>query len=172
MIVNSVFWSEVFFTNLVQFATNWSLLDCPISSATLLELAASSNWLKAAKVKDKEFIKNSKDLSVLAPSYVLDKVFGIDFIIEVEFANGPYYYSVDVTSNTTIANLEQKVYKSKSDARLAIANKLDLNGHIVVGIDEKFEHFSLLSHWEKVGMIAAIEKALSNEMPYVRIHKD
>jgi hypothetical protein len=172
MIVNSVFWSEVFFTNLVSFATGWSLLDCPLSSATLLELAASSNWLRAAKAKDKEFIKNSKDLSVLAPSYILDKVFGIDFIVEVEFANGPYYYSVDVTSNTTIANLEQKVYKSKSDARLAIAEKMGLDGHIVVGIDERFEHFSLLSHWEKIGMIAAIEKALSNEMPYVRITKE
>ena len=166
------FWSEVFFINLINYTTNWSLLDCPLSSATLLELASSSNWLKAAKAKDKEFIKNSKDLSVIAPSYILDRVFGIDFIIEVEFANGPYYYSVDVTSNTTIANLEQKVYKSKSDARLAIAKKLDLNGHIVVGIDEKFEHFSLLSHWEKMGMIAVVEKALSNEIPYVRIHKD
>lgn len=168
----TAFWSEVFFTNLIQFATNWSLLDCPISSSTLLELAASSNWLKAAKVKDKEFIKNCKDLSVLAPSYILDKVFGIDFIIEVEFANGPYYYSVDVTSNTCIANLESKVYKSKSDSRLALADKIGLDGHLVVGIDERFEHFSLLSAWEKVGMVSAIEKALANQMPYVRILKD
>ena len=168
----TAFWSEVFFTNLIQFATNWSLLDCPISSSTLLELAASSNWLKAAKVKDKEFIKNSNDLSVLAPSYILDKVFGIDFIIEVEFANGPYYYSVDVTSNTSIANLESKVYKSKSDSRLALADKIGLDGHIVIGIDERFENFSLLSHWEKVGMVSTIEKALANEMPYVRILKD
>jgi hypothetical protein len=168
----NAFWSEVFFTNLVSFATGWSLLDCPLSSSTLLELAANSNWLKAAKAKDKEFIKNFKDLSVLASSYILDKVFGVDFILEIEFANGPYYYSVDVTSNTTIANLESKVYKSKSDARVAIAEKMGLDGHIVVGIDEKFEHFSLLSTWEKIGIVSAIEKALSNEMPYVRIHKD
>lgn len=168
----NAFWSEVFFTNLVEFATGWSVLDCSLSSTTLLELAANSNWLKAAKAKDKEFIKNSKDLSVLAPSYILDKVFGVDFIVEVEFANGPYYYSVDVTSNCFIRNLEQKVYKSKSDSRLALANKIGLDGHLVVGIDEKFENFSLLSTWEKVGMVAVIEKALSNEMPYVRILKD
>jgi hypothetical protein len=168
----NAFWSEVFFTNLVSFATGWSLLDCPLSSSTLLELAANSNWLKAAKAKDKEFIKNSKDLSVLAPSYILDKVFGIDFIVEIEFANGPYYYSVDVTSNCCIKNLESKVYKSKSDSRAALADKIGLDGHIVIGVDEKFENFSLLSTWEKVGMIAAIEKALSNQMPYVRILKD
>jgi hypothetical protein len=167
-----VFWSEVFFTNLVSFATGWSLLDCPLSSSTLLELAANSNWLKAAKAKDKEFIKNSKDLSVLAPSYILDKVFGVDFILEIEFANGPFYYSVDVTSNCCFQNLESKVYKSKSDSRSALADKIGLDGHIVIGVDEKFENFSLLSTWEKVGMVAAIEKALSNQMPYVRILKD
>lgn len=168
----TAFWSEVFFKSLVDFATGWSLLDCPLSSAILLELAANSNWLKAAVSKDKEFMKNSKDLSVLAPSYILDKVFGVDFIVEVEFANGPYYYSVDVTSNCCVRNLESKVYKSKSDCRAALASKIGLDGHIVIGVDEKFEHFSLLSTWEKLGMVSAIEKALSNQMPYVRILKD
>lgn len=166
------FWSEVFFTSLISFASGWSILDCPLSTKDLLEIAASSNWLKAAKLKDKEFIKNSGDLTVLAPSYVLDRLFGIDFLIEVELPDGPMYFSVDVTSNCDINNLEKKVYTSRSQSRRHIATRLGLDGHLVVAIDEKFEHFSLLSHWEKVGIISAIEKALVNQFPYVRLTKE
>jgi hypothetical protein len=167
----SAFWSEVFFKSLANFATGWSIVDCPLNSNTLLQMAEGSHWLKVAKAKNSEFIKNSENLNIIAPSYILDVVYGVDFILEIEFANGPFYYSVDVTSNKSLRNIEHKVATSKRDCRADLAQKLDLYGHMIIGIDEKFSNFSLLSHWEKVGIVSTIEKAFINEMPYVRLKR-
>lgn len=163
------FWSEVFFSHLVEEKDNWIVEACSFTSKYLLNIAESSNWLKAAIQQDKKFIKYKNDLSTLEPSYILDKVFGIDFLITFELEDDFYTFGIDVTSNKSV--LDSKEYKSNSASRKDVRDKLRLDGFIIIGISESFETFSACSDREQQYIAVCIEQAIITGKSSIWIEK-
>lgn len=163
------FWSEVFFSHLVEKVYNWEREECSFTSEYLLKIAESSNWLKAAIQQDKQFLKNKNDLTKLDPSYILDKVFGIDFLITFELEDDFYTFGIDVTSNKSV--LDKKEYKANSISRKDVRDKLRLDGFIIIGISEAFESFSACSDRELQYIAACIEQAVITGKSSIWIEK-
>lgn len=167
--MGKAFWSEVFLSQLVEKRDNWQREDCSFSSEYLLKIAQSSNWLKAAIQQDKQFLRHKNDLTKLESSYILDKVFGIDFLITFELEDDFYTFGIDVTSNQSV--LKDKEYKANSFSRKDVRDKLRLDGFIVIGISEAFESFSACSGRELQYIAACIEQAVITGKSSVWIEK-
>jgi hypothetical protein len=163
------FWSETFFSQLIEKRDNWQREECPFTSEYLLKIAQSSNWLKAAIQQDKQFLKHKNDLTTLDPSYILDKVFGIDFLITFELEDDFYTFGIDVTSNQSV--LKDKEYKANSFSRKDVRDKLRLDGFIVIGISETFESFPACSSREINYIAACIEQAVITGKSSIWIEK-
>ncbi len=163
------FWSETFFSQLIEKRDNWQREECPFTSEFLLKIAQSSNWLKAAIQQDKQFIRHKNDLTALDPSYILDKVFGIDFLVTFELEDDFYTFGIDVTSNKSV--LESKEYKANSFTRKEVRTKLRLDGFIIIGISESFEFFTACSDRELQYIAANIEQAVITSKSSVWIEK-
>jgi hypothetical protein len=167
--MNKLCWSEVFFAELISERDNWLKEECSYTSASLLSVAKSSNWLKAALTKDVNFLKHKNDLCQLSPSYILDKVFGIDFLVTFELENEVYTYGIDVTSNKDA--FENKLYKANSASRKQIRSKLGLDGFLVVGISLAFDFYSACSKRELNYIAACIEQAVVTGKSSVWVEK-
>lgn len=145
---------------------SWSILECPLSTKQLLTMSEGTGLLDTVKTKCKEFVRVAPNYELVNKAVVLDTVFGIDFLLEVDMGDeNSLYLAIDVTTQDW--QLIPKLKKQRSKSRTALRSKLGLDGFLIIGIDRNVFSESGFSNATLKLLRLEVEGALRKGSPYV-----
>lgn len=157
--------SEELINKLIKGTDDWYKSTCPWPSAKLLTLVPSNHpWLAKAIKFNSDFNKHRYDLQKIDKDVVLDVLFGIDLLMDIDLDDDFFSVAIDVTTNSSAIAL--KVKKNQDPIRVKVRQELGIQHHLIVVVQSNID-FDCLSTNTKKTYISQIELAIKSLSPVV-----
>ena len=157
--------SESFVSELLEGTDHWYRCQCSWSSNKLLNLVPNNHpWLLKAFEKHVDFKRYKNHPENIDKDVVLDVLFGIDILMDVELGDDYYSIAIDVTTNSDAINLKLK--KNQDPIRVNILKELCIQHHLLVVVPNNMS-YEVLAEGQKRHYINSIESAIKSLSPVV-----
>jgi hypothetical protein len=152
--------SESFVFELLEGTDHWYICQCSWSTNKLLNLVPDNHpWLLKAFEKHIDFKRYKNHPENIDKDVVLDVLFGIDILMDVELGDDYYSIAIDVTTDVESVNLKLK--KNQDPIRVNILKELCIQHHLLVVVPNNMS-YDALSTEQKRQYINSIERAVKS----------
>jgi hypothetical protein len=157
--------SESFVSELLEGTEYWYRCQCSWSTSKLLNLVPNNHpWLLKAFEKHTQFKRYKNHPENIDKDVVLDVLFGIDILMDVELGDDYYSIAIDVTTDVESVNLKLK--KNQDPIRLNILKELSIQHHLLIVVPN-YIPYEALTAGQKRHYINSIERAIKSLNPVV-----
>ena len=154
--------SEALIEHLIVEAEGWYKSTCPQPPAKLIACVPKDHpWLIKAFDRNADFNKNRYTPEKIDKDIVLDVLFGIDLLMDIEMDDDYFSVALDVTTNSECIALKLK--KNQDPIRVNILSQLGIQHHLIVVVDYRInlDNLSILTKRHYISMIYILAVSLN-----------